>query len=269
MSYGIIYLSMKTFKVKFLTGDMYTVDDTGCDNIEDFKKKVYDVKNELWKENFVSIRLIYAGKIIETDKDFHSIGTGEVMVAMGVKKKKPKKVSATPTVAPTVTPTVPTITATSAEQNTQNTHNTQNAPQETTTEDALNQINMDATYGFRNSYAATFVFMTLIKQNPELRELFETDFNTFAQRYQQGHYMKIYNDILQQSNNIMNSMNAGGTIQIVIGDNGTETSTLNLTEGDIQNVDNMVNMGFDRTKVIQEYLKNNKDIQATLNCLLN
>lgn len=230
---------MKSLKLKFMNGDVMDIDIDGL-SFSETKKKIMDKKDQSWAKNYKTVRLVHAGKIIATDQEFNLIGHGEVVIVMGVKEK-----------------TIPSSSPSSSPNMVNDLENS-------------SELNPNKVYNFRCCYAAMITFLSLVKSNPKLNTAFNNDFQSIITEFQTGGFKTIVGEILDQSESIAIGMEQGRTIALQIKDDKCErVENIVLDDNDKANIENMVDAGFDRVKVVQFYLKNKKDIDKTLMDLMS
>lgn len=134
-------------------------------------------------------------------------------------------------------------------------------------------VNAEPTYDFRCIKAYTIVMLQFIVTNPQMKDMFQNDFGMLMMELMKNPQLEsLMKNILRQTNSIADSMDKGENIKLDINmdDHSQQEGTcekIELTPEDQQNIDNIINMGFDPNETVVQYLRNNKNVNLTLEAL--
>lgn len=128
--------------------------------------------------------------------------------------------------------------------------------------------NTTSGYTYDEVKSVILAFLNFIRVNPQTRELYANDFGQLVTEILHNPIMdKIIKDMLLQSNEIIHAMKTGGNITLHVGEKG-DTNKISLLPEDREKIDEIVKLGFDPEKVVVSYIKNNKNVENTINDLL-
>lgn len=242
---------MRSFNVKFVSDSSNTqhFTDQDCDTLEKFSERVFDSKNELWKKQYKGIKIVYAGKILETNQEYLDLKNDSTLFAAGTTKPDPKN------------DPEPESDPVQVENDLQ--------PQQSPPFGHIALTELNKSYTMRESYATTLMFLSLVRNEPKLRHAYENNFQDFLNQYQRGEFLNIYNNIIKQSEKILEGMENGTPINISIGENHCETEPTQLTQNDRDQLDQLISMGIDPNDAVSAYIRNGKDLKKTMDQLLS
>ena len=98
--------------------------------------------------------------------------------------------------------------------------------------------------------------MAYIRENPALFALFSQNMDELTRVLRNPEFKQIYSQILNNSEKLLEN---GESI----------VKNIQLDEQDNKQINIMISMGFNKNIVFDAYVRNNKDINATLNFLMN
>ena len=105
-------------------------------------------------------------------------------------------------------------------------------------------------------YISAITFMAYIRENPALFALFNQNMDELTRVLRNPEFKQIYSKILNNSDKLL--------------ENGESIfKNIQLDEQDNKQINIMISMGFNKNIVVDAYVRNNKDINATLNFLMN
>lgn len=124
-------------------------------------------------------------------------------------------------------------------------------------------------YTFEEVKSVILAFLNFVRANPQTRELYANDFNQLVTEILHNPIMNtIIKDMLVQSKEILHAMKTGGNITLHVGEQG-DTNKVSLLPEDRAKMDEIINLRFDPDKVVVSYIKNHKNVDDTINDLLN
>lgn len=123
-------------------------------------------------------------------------------------------------------------------------------------------------YTFEEVRASMIVLLNFVRDNPQVRNLFETDYGAFVnEMLTNPALINITKNIVSQSSQILHAIKTGGNISVNInGDSGT-VNKIELTKEEEDTIKNIIDMGFDATKVIKTFIECGKDAIRTIDAL--
>ena len=118
-------------------------------------------------------------------------------------------------------------------------------------------------------------FLDMIRSNRQLKQLYENDYGQLVTEIMKNPDLDtMLKNILSQSGQIMNAMEKGENISVNIeGNTGGgklgDMDVIDLSPQDQETIEEITQMGFNRADVVNAYLSCNKDMEDTLNRLIN
>lgn len=137
-------------------------------------------------------------------------------------------------------------------------------------------------YNFEEIRASMIVMLNFVRENSQIRNLFENDFGALTYEMLNNEVLvNITKNIIKQSGNILHAIKTGGNIAVnVDGDNGdignvseqsdgqsVGSNNIELTSDDEETIADIIEMGFEPVKVIEAYLVCNKNVSRTIEFL--
>lgn len=222
-----------------------------------------------------SVKLIYKGKIISSD-NFNSIENGGICLGILTNNTTPAADSKKAIVE-------------SPESIIEDPGNSENAEDSEDIEDIedvedagdtfsrvpARSMNMaettdtDPKYSYAQIKASLVVFLDFVRTNPQVRNLFLTDYTQLVREIMQNRDLDhIVRNILSQSGQIMEAMQKGVNIKVNINGETGDVDEITLTAKDEAEISDMILMGFDPTLVIKTYVESGNDRDIALGKLL-
>lgn len=267
----------RTFTLKQLSGAQHTFDDDGCSNLDEFIQKVLDGVDG-WNEKYGTIKLVWSGKQLDNES-YEALANGQQMIVVPIKAKPvPKEPEPTPAPAPVATENTESTASAENAEGTVSTDtvsgNTFATADVTPTEAVTIPSNpspsddVNATFTREQCRISTMVVMNFIRENPQLKEMFLNDFDSLIAHYNGPQLRGIYDSILDQSAQMLESAQNGGTIAVNIQGDSSGVNEINLTSEDQEKIQSLVNMGFPQQLVVQIYVKSGNNFDVALEQLL-
>lgn len=253
-------MAHRTYKLKKMNNQVFSLTTEGCENVEDFRQKIVEHEKDIWNNKYKTVKLIHAGKIIETDEQFNGISDGDTIIVFPVKISEKKNTAPAPAPAPVHAPVPAPASAHAPVQ-------THMPMMPAVMEQNINSVLASHDCNYREAHAAMILMTKFIHDNPQLRQMFDGDFPTLV-AYLNGLQLKdIFKSMLDQSGSILHAMDTGGTIMANIG-NGATVDNVALTPHDQANIDSLIKMGFPGEQVVKLYINSGKNFDTTLEQLL-
>src|SRR5690606_237390 len=105
-------------------------------------------------------------------------------------------------------------------------------------------------YTYKHVKAALIVFLDFVRNNKQLSELYDNNYTQLmTELIKNSDIDAILRNILSQSGQIMNAMEKGENIKVNINGDTHEVDEIKLTKEDENNIDELIQMGFDPTLV--------------------
>lgn len=232
------------FIVKLTDGTKQDINIDESDTYDTFAQKVVELGNF---DSVRSVRFICKGKIVNA-QNFKEFGPGSLMLCLR-----------------------------SSGSNTEPRSNiqTNNFSHQSVNAQSANAQSDEPTYTYKNIKATLVVFLNLIRTNPQLRELYDHDYNQLVTEILKNNDLDtMLRNILSQSGQIMRAMESGENISVnVNGNTGPgqpgDMEQIDLSIQDQETIEEITAMGFDRTEVVVAYIKSGKNKEDTINSLLN
>jgi hypothetical protein len=256
------------------------------DSISSVLDKLY-VDSGISKETH-SFKIIFQGKILSSEQKFSEFAPVNpkdkpMFVFMSSKNKpavseqsKPQAPSASQSVSPPPAPTVSvqniqsSFTPTPVTNPTQATNTNSSFVQSLLTnpddgyEEAMDE--MDETDKLRASLVGMMVF---IRANPQMMELFNSNFEAFAQVIMSPQFKPMFQSMLsdthmgdEQLDNLSGSMLSHGQEQ-------EQPQTVSLTQEDLNNIGTLEALGFPKQACMQAYILANKNLDMAASMLMD
>lgn len=121
----------------------------------------------------------------------------------------------------------------------------------------------EQSYQYKHVKAAVIVFFDFIRNNPQLRQLYESNYTQLMTELMKNPMLDtVLKNVLSQSGQILSAMETGTNIKVNINGESGGVDQISLTKEDEMNIGEIIDMGFDATLVIKTYIENgnNKDI---------
>lgn len=250
----------RKFTVKTVSGEKREINVCYEDSFEDFKSKIL---TEFNVDENKQVRLTFKGKILDSDL-FSKLHTDSILGCIFTKKSSPNN-----TVPKVENSQDQTVSGSDSVNNTDLNTNV-NTDVNTNNTNSSNSNNNDGPmYRFKNIKAYTVVFFNFIATNPQLRNAFLNDYGLLVKELIENKDLDmLMRNILDQSSDILKSMEKGENIKLNINMNSNSMEKLDdLTNEDSKIIDEIISMGFSPDKVVVEYLKSGKNLSKTLDAL--
>lgn len=249
-------MSYKSLTIKNLKNESYSFnvsDDSTFQQFVEMIKKQFDTECD--------IKLMFQGNILN-ESNFNTVPDKSSMIFM-IQKHVPVK--------PVPVPVNNSPVVEKVENN------------EEINEEINKEVNKEPLYKFEEIQASMIVILNFVRENPQVRNLFETDFGALT--YEMLHnevLINITKNIIKQSGNILHAIKTGGNIAVnVNGDSGDvrnvseqlndqsngSNNNIELTPDDEETIADIIDMGFEPVKVIEAYLVCNKNVSRTIEFL--
>ena len=230
--------------VKFMTMNteqQFTYNSSN-ETFEDFQNKVIESIPHEWSE-YKGVKFIFAGVVINRN-NFHTVPDKSVLMTVCTKTLEQSVTE--PPHATCVEVESPQTSRTSQTSQTSRTSQT--------------------SYSIDTMYISAITFMAYVRENPSLCNMFNLNFNGLMVELRKGEFKDIYSQILNNSDKLLE--NGEITLEIT-GNNGTgNVNEIILDDQDNSQINIIISMGFEKNMVIDAYIKNNKDVNSTLNYLM-
>ena len=128
--------------------------------------------------------------------------------------------------------------------------------------------NKDVKFTREESRLTTLCILNIIKGTPELYNMFMNDFTNFIIHFNSPNMINIYNAIINQSDKLLDSSKNSSAIKLFINGDNSNIENINISDIDKKNINDFVEMGFLFENVFDVYIKNNKNVDLTLEKLL-
>ena len=230
-----IFVIMKSFTVKFITinTEQQFQYDPLNESFEDFQNKVIESIPVEWSE-YKGVKFIFAGVVINKN-NFYMVSDKSVLMAVFTKTRGMSVLE--PTGAQHVTIEQSGLEQSGLEQS------------------GLEQSGLEH-HSIDSLYISAITFMAYIRENPALFALFSQNMDELTRVLRNPEFKQIYSQILNNSEKLLEN---GESI----------VKNIQLDEQDNKQINIMISMGFNKNIVFDAYVRNNKDINATLNFLMN
>jgi hypothetical protein len=127
-------------------------------------------------------------------------------------------------------------------------------------------VPQEPSYTYKHVKATLVVFLDMIRSNRQLKQLYDNDYGQLVTEIMKNPDLDtMLKNILSQSGQIMNAMEKGENINGIEGN----MDMIDLSTQDRENIEEITGMGFNRADVVIAYLSCNKDMEDTLNRLIN
>lgn len=237
-------MSSRTFIIRTVSGSKHIITVQPDETFEDIKLRIM---KELSIDPSKQLKLMHKSKIIDANI-FSTLQDGEILGCITTKAASSSTLS---------TSTVP---ATDAQ------------PTDAQPTDA------EPMYRFKNIKAFSIVFLNFIATNPQLRNAFLNNFGLLTTELIKNEDLDaLMRNILSQSDSILRSMEKGENIKLNMNMSSKKmekmdgsvdgVESVEITDQDSANIDQIIAMGFHPDKVVVEYLKAGKDVIRTLDAL--
>jgi len=236
-------------------------------------------------------KIIFQGKILSPEQKFSEFSSANpkekpMFIFMSTKNKpvvseKPKVQEETQTVPPPPIVNIQNIQSNDiSAPNFSNTNNSQNSgfvqSLFTNPDDGYEEAmgEMDETDKLR---AALVGMMVFIRANPQMMELFNNNFEAFAQVIMSPQFKPMFESILgdmsagdENLDNLSESMLTHGHSHAHSHtDNTQQTQTVSLTQEDLNNIGTLEALGFPKQACIQAYVLANKNLDMAASMLMD
>ena len=241
----------RNYTVKLSDGTRYEFSVNESESFTDF---VNNVTQRVGLDEEKTFKFICKGKIVNGNT-FLSLESGSIMLAMtSLKQSQPKQ---------SVQSTEQTQSAQSVQsaQSAQSTQSAQSAQSAQSTESM--ESSKEPTYQYKHVKAAMVVFFDFIRNNPQLRHLYETNYTQLMTEILKNPMLDtVLKNVLSQSGQILSAMESGTNLKVNINGESGGVDQIRLTKEDEANIEEIIDMGFDATLVIKTYVENgnNKDV---------
>jgi hypothetical protein len=225
----------RQFVVKTWDGTKYNISMNPSENYNDFVRKL---ETKVGLEEGKIFKFVSKGKIMN-EQNFPSFESGLVLALLGTKS-------------------VETVSQSNTNQKSQSQTQTQDDP-------------LNPSYAYKNIKAATIVFLDWVRNNPQMSDLYTHNYTQFVTEVIKNPTVDmIFRNILSQSNQILSSMEKGENLRLNIGgsEGNQSVEKIELTKEDQENINELIDMGFDPTLVLKTYIENNNNKDRTLEKLL-
>jgi len=219
-----------------------------------------------------SFRIIFQGKILKPDQLFSefTIPTNpkdKLMFVFMATKNKPAgteqpKVQPVPVTPPPVSVTLPQPVSTNTVPNSSFVQSLLTNSDDGY-EEAMGEI--DESDKLR---AALVGMMVFIRSQPQMMELFNNNFEAFAQIIMSPQFKPMFNSML-------NDTSAGDeqldnlTDSVLSHDNSPQPQTVSLTQEDVNNIATLEALGFNKQECVQAYVLANKNLDMAASMLMD
>jgi len=249
-------MSFRTFTIRSVSGSKQNITVQPHETFEDVKRRIME---ELSIDPSKQLKLMHNSKIVDADM-FSTLQDGAVLGCVTTKAPS----------SSTSSTSTNTNTATVVQQ-------TDAQPSDAKPSDA-NPTDAEPMYRFKNIKAFTIVFLNFIATNPQLRNAFLNNFGLLTTELIKNEDLEaLMLNILSQSDSILQSMEKGQNIKLNMNMSSKKmekidgqpdgVESIEITDQDSANIDQIIAMGFHPDRVVVEYLKNGKDISRTLDAL--
>jgi hypothetical protein len=131
------------------------------------------------------------------------------------------------------------------------------------------RVPRDPVYSYDQVKASMIVFLDFIRMNPQMSDMYKNDYGQLVTEMIHNPTVNdVIKNILEQSGHIMEAMRTGKNIKLNIGSGG-DVDEVNLSKEDDNNIQELMDMGFDPVKVIKTYVENKNDKEKTLDILMH
>ena len=252
-------MSFRTFTIRSVSGSKQNITVQPHETFEDVKRRIMEV---LSIDPSKQLKLMHNSKIVDADM-FSTLQDGAVLGCVTTKAPS----SSTSSTSSTSTSTATVVQQTDALPS-------DGQPSDAQSSDAK-PTDAEPMYRFKNIKAFTIVFLNFIATNPQLRNAFLNNFGLLTTELIKNEDLEaLMLNILSQSDSILQSMEKGQNIKLNMNMSSKKmekidgqpdgVESIEITDQDSANIDQIIAMGFHPDRVVVEYLKNGKDINRTL-----
>jgi hypothetical protein len=240
--------------IKTVRGTTHNIDYNASESFSDLCDKI---KNDIDLDDDVDIRLVCMGAIINESNFVEKLDDDSTVICTILKRSRVSN-------AVHNKPTEATVPVDETPNTTDNTTNNTD-----TTDNTSNYETMNLIERFPLDYmkAYTIVFLSFMKNNPDVMNTFNRDFGSYVYEIKNNPaFDDIMTNIINNLDQITEAYNGNGNIRINVG-SPNDIDNVEITSQDMENINMLIEMGFEHHHVIRCYRESNGDINETLSKL--
>jgi UV excision repair protein RAD23 len=250
------------------------------DTLKSVVSKIFE-ENKTDSDNH-AIKFIYKGQILNHDKPFSEFTEPNPNIIYMITKNKPVVAPSTQTVQPVVVQPTQPVHSDQPTQQLQTTSNVNSYPnlfaqqiQEDDNDD------LDSVDQLRSAVMGVLVF---VRANPQLAELFNNNFETLLGVMASPQIKPLFekmvgetgdgnSDYLDELSSSLLNVNSGEQLESSTSQSQSmgqsQANSIQLTQQDMDNINTLVSLGFDKQNVIQAYIVCNKNLDMAASMLMD